>query len=143
MSAYADTSFLASLYVPDANSASAIASMKRLSLPVLLTPLTQVELMNAFSLRILRKELTSSKVDATRALVRADIDSGVLWIAPFGSTIFERARQMTAKQTPRLGTRTLDLLHVASALVLRADTFCTFDQRQASLASAEGLRLQP
>ena len=44
-----------------------------------------------------------------------------------------------AMTTPRLGTRTLDVLHVVSALALQADTFYTFDTRQAKLAAAEGL----
>jgi len=39
----------------------------------------------------------------------------------------------------RLGTRTLDVLHFASALVLKADTFYTFDVNQGKLAKAEGL----
>jgi len=38
-----------------------------------------------------------------------------------------------------LGTRTLDVLHVASALALQADTFHTFDTRQAKQAAAERL----
>jgi predicted nucleic acid-binding protein len=38
-----------------------------------------------------------------------------------------------------LGTRTLDTLHVACALELKADRFWTFDERQARLAEAVGL----
>jgi hypothetical protein len=33
---------------------------------------------------------------------------------------------------------TLDILHVAAAKILRADTFLTFDKRQAALASTAG-----
>jgi predicted nucleic acid-binding protein len=40
----------------------------------------------------------------------------------------------------RLGNRTLDTLHVASALELKAERFWTFDDRQAKLARAAGLR---
>jgi predicted nucleic acid-binding protein len=40
---------------------------------------------------------------------------------------------------PQLGTRTLDTLHVASALELGASEFWTFDQRQQKLAKAVGL----
>jgi predicted nucleic acid-binding protein len=36
-------------------------------------------------------------------------------------------------------TRSLDVLHVASALVLHAETFYTFDEKQRKLAKAEGL----
>jgi predicted nucleic acid-binding protein len=36
--------------------------------------------------------------------------------------------------------RTLDSLHVACALQLKAEQFWTFDERQAKLAKAEGLK---
>ena len=52
---------------------------------------------------------------------------------------FDRAKRLAEKQTLRLGTRTLDVLHVASALVLKADTFYTFDVNQRKMAKAEGL----
>jgi predicted nucleic acid-binding protein len=37
--------------------------------------------------------------------------------------------------------RTLDSLHVASAIEFGAKSFWTFDERQAKLAVAEGLQL--
>lgn len=40
-----------------------------------------------------------------------------------------------------LGTRTLDVLHVASAVALGAQRFVTYDIRQAALAKAVGLRV--
>jgi len=57
LSSYADTSFVASLYIPDANSAEAARRMRRLSLPVLITPLGELELINAVQLRLFRKEV--------------------------------------------------------------------------------------
>jgi hypothetical protein len=46
--------------------------------------------------------------------------------------------------TPNLvGGSALDILHVACALILRADTFLTFDKRQAKLARAAGLSVAP
>ncbi len=41
----------------------------------------------------------------------------------------------TAKQ----GHRSFDILHVATALVRRADKFLTFDENQKKLAEAESL----
>jgi predicted nucleic acid-binding protein len=40
-----------------------------------------------------------------------------------------------------LGTRTLDVLHVACALELKLRRFLSFDERQQQLAAAVGLRL--
>jgi predicted nucleic acid-binding protein len=139
VSAYADTSFLVSLYVLDANSAHAAARMKQASLPIFLTPLGEIELTNAFCLRLFRKELVSREVERAQALFAGDIASGVFERKPLTPAVFDTAKRIARKRTPRYGTRTLDVLHVASALVLRADTFYTFDLNQAKLARAEGL----
>ena len=139
MSAYADTSFLVSLYVLDANSALAAARMEQAKLPILLTPLGELELTNTISLRLFRRELPSSKVKAAQALVRKDLSDGVLLLKPLPEGLFDRAMQMVRRRTPQLGTRTLDVLHVASAMKLQADMFYTFDRNQEKLARAEGL----
>jgi predicted nucleic acid-binding protein len=139
MSVYADTSFLVSLYVLDANSERAAARVKQAKFPVLLTSLGELELTNAISLRLFRKELAPSKIKAAHALVRKDLIDGVLLVKPLATGIFERAMRMARRRTPQLGTRTLDVLHVASALELKAEMFYTFDRNQEKLARAEGL----
>ncbi len=140
MSGYADTSFLVSLYVLDSNSARAATQMKRAKLPILLTPFGELELTNAISLRLFRKEILPSRVKAAHTLFRKDSEGGVLLLKPFSAAMFEKAKQIGRRRTPHLGTRTLDVLHVASALVLNADAFYTFDRRQGQLARVEGLR---
>ena len=46
---------------------------------------------------------------------------------------------MARRRTLQSGTRTLDVLHVSSALRLQAEMFYTFDHNQEKLAKAEGL----
>lgn len=139
MSIYADTSFLVSLYVLDANSERVASQAQKISLPIVLSSLGHLELMNAISLRVFRREITSSKAKATQALVYKDLVDGVLLIQPLVTASFERALQIARRRTPQLGTRTLDILHVASALELKAERFYTLDRNQARLARAEGL----
>ena len=139
MSEYADTSFLISLYVPDANSALAAAQMHGAKLPILLSSLGELELTNAILLRLFRGEIAASKVKAAHALVSRDIQDGVFILKPLSAGVYERAKQIARRHTPQLGTRTLDVLHVASALELQADIFYTFDRNQGKLAKAEGL----
>ena len=134
MSVYADTSFLVSLYVLDANSEHAATHIQRAKFPILLTSFGQLELANAMSLRLFRKELAPGKINAARALVRQDLADGVLSIKPLTTGIFESAMRMARRRTDQLGTRTLDILHVASALELKADVFYTFDRNQERLA---------
>lgn len=113
--------------------------MKTAALPLLLTSFGELELVNALSLRLFRKELTASQIKAVFVMFRKDIEAGIFIVNAMPARAYGKARQIAQKQTPRLGTRTLDVLHVASALVLQAQTFYTFDMRQAKLAAAEGL----
>jgi predicted nucleic acid-binding protein len=139
LSTYADTSFLVSLYVLDGNSARAAARIKSAGLPILLTLFNEVEITSAFYLRLFRKEIDPSQIRAAKSLFLEDIENGIFDIRPLSSAVFDRAKVLAEKHTLRLGTRTLDVLHVASALVLKADTFYTFDLNQGKLAKAEGL----
>jgi predicted nucleic acid-binding protein len=47
---------------------------------------------------------------------------------------------LSREHTITLGTRALDVLHVASALELGVRSFVTYDTRQAALAKAVGLK---
>jgi predicted nucleic acid-binding protein len=52
------------------------------------------------------------------------------------------AERLSASHSEKLGTRSLDVLHVAAAVVLGAKEFHTFDTRQAKLAKAAGLKVK-
>lgn len=52
-----------------------------------------------------------------------------------------RATELSRLHTPVVGTRTLDVLHVASAVELGCRTLITYDERQAALARAVKLRV--
>jgi predicted nucleic acid-binding protein len=51
------------------------------------------------------------------------------------------AERLSAAHTRNEGYRTLDVLHVATALQMRAGLFLTMDGAQASLARAAGLKV--
>jgi len=136
-----DASFLFSLYVLDVNSAAASAKMKRAVLPLLLTDIGKIEVLNAVGLRLFRKELRPAEAKKVYALFREDIEQGVVQIVPLPAAAYQQAEQIVRRHTPLLGTRTLDVLHVAGALALKADAFFTFDQKQATLATAVGLTI--
>ena len=53
---------------------------------------------------------------------------------------FELCADLARRYGPKLGTGTLDSLHVACALELKAERFWTFDERQGKLAKAAGLK---
>ena len=139
MRAYADTSVLVSPYVLDNNSARAAALIKSATLPISITRFSEAEMTNAFYLRLLREEVTSAQIGAAQSLFQEGIDNGIFEVRPLSPAVFDRAKRLSEKHTMRLGTRTLDVLHVAAALVSKAEMFHTFDVKQGKLAKAEGL----
>src|SRR5947209_6764429 len=104
--------------------------MAQMELPLLLTSFGELELTNAIQLRAFRKELTRTQVKQALAMVRRDIATGVYFLKPLSATAFERAMHLSRKHTPKFGTRTLDVLHIASALDLRVKAFYSFDRHQ-------------
>jgi predicted nucleic acid-binding protein len=140
LSVYADTSFFVSLYIPDSNSVQAAIAMERLPLPVLISPLGELEMVNSLQLRLFRKELRPAEIRAAYGVFRDDLQSGVLALKPLAATVYAQAARLASKWTASLGTRTLDIIHVTCALALKVDTFSTFDQRQRSLAKVVGLQ---
>lgn len=48
--------------------------------------------------------------------------------------------RLSALHTEELGVRSVDILHVAAALVLGLEVFLTFDTRQRALARLAGLK---
>ncbi|MGH9325693.1 MAG: type II toxin-antitoxin system VapC family toxin [Terriglobia bacterium] len=141
MISYADTSFLVSLYTPDANSFRAARLMSTKPI-LLLTPFGELELLNAFELRAFRKELSRREVKRARSAFGSDRESGIFSLEPMPTLAYEAGAKISRRRTFQLGVRTLDILHVATALILKAETFYTFDERQRDLAKAEGLRTE-
>lgn len=114
--------------------------MARLRGALLMTQLGEVELCNALELRVFRKEATATEIRRALTEFEEHIRGGVFELKAMPASAYQRARQITRKHTAVLGVRTLDILHVAAALLLGAERFWTFDQRQLELAKAEGLR---
>lgn len=141
MTAYADTGLLCSLYVPDAHSRRAVARMARQALPLPMTWLHQLEFRNALRLRVFRGEITPAQRDASLNAMLADLAAGVLAAtSPPLTEVTTEAERLSTMHSETLGTRSLDILHVSSAVVLGVAEFLTFDQRQIALAKAAGLK---
>jgi predicted nucleic acid-binding protein len=138
---YADTSFLVSLYSPDANSVLATRTMQVSQGDRLLTTLAELEFINALQLRIFRKELSNDQAKSALQTLESDLQNRVFQLIPLPGQAFERARQLSMQTTAQLGTRTADLLHVAAALELNVDYLYSFDQQQRKLAQKLRLKL--
>jgi len=138
---YVDTSFLVSLYSPDANSAAAARTMQASSGDRFVSVFGELEVVNAMGLRVFRKEVSATQAQSSLKDFEKDLRAGVFQLRPLTEQVFERARELSRQTTPKLGIRTADLLHVAMALELSADYLYTFDQQQRKLAQTVRLKL--
>lgn len=143
MTAYADSSFLAKLYLKEPLSPLAFAALEAVTTPVQISELTVLEARNAFNSAVFDKRITPAEAVTELNQLQADIAEGLLVSTPLSAAIYANAAALSNKHTPKLRTRTLDLLHVAAALELKADTFLSFDLNQRKAAQAEDLNLLP
>ena len=141
---YPDTSFLYSLYLTDVNSVQATTLVNKWKPLLLWTPFHRHELRNALRLAVFRKSILASRLKKAFQDIEADKRRGVLKdISIAWDDVFKQAEHLGARYTATLGNRGMDILHVATALALGADTFLTFDRRQHVLAKKAGLKLKP
>ena len=140
LNAYFDSSIITKWYLPEADSAAALRIRARHEPPAVLTHFHRVELTTAWHLKVFRRELRLETVLQALADLEHDVDTGV-WEPPSYDLgdVHTRAEHLARRHAAALGTRSLDILHVAAALALGATRFVTSDQRQASLAKAARL----
>jgi predicted nucleic acid-binding protein len=137
---YADSSFLVSGYVQDGHSPLVVQRMQRR--PALwVTPLHHAELAHALHQYVFRGSLAEDEARLHWTEFEQDCASGVWALADLPEAAWETCIDLARRYGPRLGVRTLDSLHVACALELKAERFWTFDERQARLAEAVGLAI--
>ena len=140
----ADTSFLYSLYAHDVHSADAQQLANGLKTSLTIGPLHLHELRNAIRMAVFRKEITAAQRQAVLTTIDADMTAAVLIEIPLQwSEVLAAAERLSAAHTEMIGTRAMDILHVAVAMVAGAKEFYTFDARQAALAKAAGLHVKP
>jgi len=139
---YADPSALLKLYVHQPESVAMNAWRARTKGALAVTHHGRVEIINGIGLAAFRRDITAEALSDSLSSFEEDFAEGryiqadLLWRAAL-----RRAGELSRVHTPALGCRSLDVLHVASALELGLRTFVTFDQRQQKLARAAGLKL--
>jgi predicted nucleic acid-binding protein len=141
---YPDTSFVLSLYLLDVHSGKAAAYLARRNRPLAVTALLAFELEQAIEHAMFRKAVAPAQGHQAIRDWQADLSSGAVEIAGTDwPQAFEEARRIARLRTATEGYRSLDILHVAAALVSEAEELLTFDERQRKLAQAEGLKVGP
>ncbi len=107
-----------------------------------LTPLHNAEWIHAVERQVFQKNLSLFETQQIYAEFDRDRGSGVWVEVALPESALAVCCDLGRRYAARLGNRTLDTLHVASALELKARIFWTFDERQAKLARAAGLKTE-
>ena len=125
MKSYFDSALLVKLYIREGNSEETIELVRSYDPPILFTPLHGTEIKNALRLKCFRKEITASALAQSLKSLESDLRDGTLertmvdWVA-----MFHQADSLSEKYALFSNCRTLDILHVACALLLGSDAFC-------------------
>ena len=148
MTVYPDTSFLCSVYRKQIHTPQALAFRRTISSPLPFTRLLEFEFIQAIRLQIFlhdadrAKGYSENEANQMIADWEEDIAAGLNVLVPADTdAVLRLARVYSLQRTASGGHRTLDILHVATAVHLGAKSFLTFDERQRKLARYAGLKV--
>ena len=138
---YLDTSALIKLYFHEAGSEQVqeLLMSQDDSLPV--WELQEMELSNAFRLKVFWKDITEEDADQQWSLFQRRKAQGQYFFPELDRVALLAEFHALSRHTQDIGCRSLDILHVACAAQLSAEIFLSFDQRQCTLAKKVGLNL--
>ncbi|HSI86794.1 MAG: PIN domain-containing protein [Candidatus Methylacidiphilales bacterium] len=142
---YCDSSFLVSLYLPnDAFYAQAGQEVKKFKHSVPYTLLNELEIVTTLQRALAQHRLSKPLFDTILRQIAMDEANAFLKSASVDhNDVHRHAIKLSKQYTSQFLCRTLDILHVASAIAVNASSFASFDNRQRSLAAAAGLTLVP
>lgn len=147
MIAYPDTSFLCALYRDQENSNAAASHRRNMTEPLCVTELLEFEFLQSLRLQAWlhshdrKRGFPLSEAEEIIADWQQDIATHVVMVVPCDySAVLRHSANLSQRFTTEGGHRTLDVLHVATAVHLGAKQFLSFDARQKKLARAAGLK---
>ena len=139
---YVDPSALRCLFVHDDRSRAFCTWRARTKGALPVTLFGRAELVNSIALAVFRGHISAEAGRSAQTELDQDVSEGRLRLTDLlWRLALDQSAELSRTHTAKLGTRALDVLHVASALVLGCRRFVTYDDRQAALARAAGLRV--
>lgn len=138
---YLDTSALLKLHIrePDSGVVNSLVTSQDLPLPV--WEIQEAEFTNALLLEVSWQEIPLDAAISQLALFQDRRRRGLYHFPEINRSSLMKNFLKLSAETPRLGCRTLDILHVACAIEIGATAFLSFDHRQNTLANHAGLTL--
>ena len=139
---YVDTSVLVKLYIKEDLSREASNRIKKNNEAVPLTRFHELEFTNAIQLKQFRSEITEDETLRIMTKFKEHENKGIFYRPRLDwSKIFNYAVDLSKKHTAMIGARSLDILHLASALSIKSEKFLTVDVRQTEAAKLAGLEI--
>jgi predicted nucleic acid-binding protein len=140
---YIDTSVIVKLYIREDYSREISDWLKANNEAIPLTRFHELEFSNAIQLKQFRAEISAEKVSIVISKFDEHEKKGIFYRPQINwPDTLSQAIDLSKKHSKSLGTRSLDIIHVASALKIKADRFLTLDERQSELASVAGLKIE-
>ena len=144
MNTYIDTSIFVKSFVMESDSPTALEILEAAGEPHVFSHLHEIEIPNAIRLKRFRAEITRAQESAAIRAFQADVDAGRMERPAYDiRAVFIRAEKLSARYSGDIGTRSLDLLHIAAALEVGCSAFASFDARQRKCAALAGLKVIP
>ena len=140
-SCYLDTSFLIKLYVFEDHSAQASALLHQDGFTATTNSLTAVEVVSTIRRKVQDKSLTPAAAAQGIAAFRADEARTLFARKIVDEAVFALAEKLVDWHGDFIRLRSLDLIHVATALHHGVDGFATYDRQLKVLAERVGLKL--
>lgn len=143
---YWDTSALFKLYAQEADSEWFSDYLSRSDSIVHSSAITAVEIVSASYRQLRAKNLNPSVSSKIAEKLKKDRDARLLIQIPCSDDVVSQAQQVierAAHHHPPIMIRSMDAIHVASALISGAKTMVATDDRLRVVAALNGLRLIP
>lgn len=139
---YWDTSLIIKLYVKEQESAAVEKKVKAVNQAIPITSLHELEFQNALHLKRFRNEISVMEIEHIINLQQKHEAIGVYYRPAVNwGEVFRISQDLSSQHTHMIGSRSLDILHVALAIDLKATQFITNDNRQRGLAQAAELTI--
>jgi predicted nucleic acid-binding protein len=143
---YWDTSALVKLYVPEPDSHVFLDILAGSDAAVVTADIASVEVLCTLHRKEAAGDLRPNGAEELFERYLADTHSGRIMLIPNGRDITTTARRLVAhayQHTPPLFIRSLDALHIASAIIASADAVIATDKRLRDVATLMGLAVLP
>ena len=142
MSVEHDSGELVRLYVREERSDHVARLVANRAEAIIVNGLHALAVGDALRPKRFREEIDDEQLSASMSMVTGDlasgrlIRSGVDW-----QSVYVEAERLSVAATTEVGVRTIDLVHVAAALVRGASWLVSLDRRQRAAAGLAGLAM--